>query len=123
MQGGKLLLISMALATMALANTKVAFAAEGRVTWTDPSCGFFVVKLPEGDPKQAYGLFSWKANPGPEVGDMVEGDLNDAEQPDIVNKRTGATHAVIHWANAGKQEQLVRNTPVQCASKWSKRKK
>ena len=34
----------------------------------------------------------------------------------------GQKMAVIHWANAKEQAQLVRNTPVQCASKWKKRK-
>jgi len=29
---------------------------------------------------------------------------------------------VIHWANAREQVMLVRNTPVQCASRWKKKK-
>ena len=110
------------LSLTALAGVEIARAVEGPVTWVDPSCGFFVVKLPDGDAKEAFGLFSWKANPGPQVGHIVEGDLVAGEQIDIVNKSTGATHAVIHWANAGMEKQLVRNTPVQCASKWKRKK-
>jgi hypothetical protein len=41
----------------------------------------------------------------------------------LENLTSGASHNVIHWADAKLQEQLVRNTPVQCASKWKNRKK
>jgi len=41
---------------------------------------------------------------------------------DIVNKANGEKMTVIHWANAKSLAQLVRNTPVQCASKWKKKK-
>jgi len=41
----------------------------------------------------------------------------------LVNQRSGDKHVVIHWANAKAADMLVRNTPVQCASKWKKKKK
>ena len=101
-----------------------ARAQEGPVTWSDPTCGFFVVQLPPGDSAEAFGLYSWKVNPGPQVGDVVEGDdIVAAKELVLVNKRSGDKHAVIHWANAKAPEMLVRNTPVQCASKWKKKKK
>ena len=97
-------------------------AEKGEVTWVDPTCGYFVVKLPEGNPAEAFGLFSLKANPLPEIGDMLEGDLIDAAELQIANNTRGIQHDAIHWANARSQEMLVRNTPVQCASKWKRRR-
>jgi hypothetical protein len=44
-------------------------------------------------------------------------------ETELENLRNGDSLLVIHWADAKSLEQLVRNTPVQCASKWSKRKK
>jgi len=41
----------------------------------------------------------------------------------LLNQRSGDKHAVIHWANAKEAAMLIRNTPVQCASKWKKKKK
>src|SRR5687768_13357148 len=57
-----------------------AGAAEGEVSWSDPTCGYFVVKLPDGDPAAAYGLFSVKAQPLPAVGDVLEGDIVAAQE-------------------------------------------
>jgi len=31
--------------------------------------------------------------------------------------------ALVLWANAKAAEMLIGNTPVQCASKWTKKKK
>jgi hypothetical protein len=99
-------------------------AQEGPVTWSDPTCGFFVVQLPPGDPADAFGLYSWKVHPGPQVGDVVEGEnMAAAKELVLVNQRSGDKHVVIHWANAKAAEMLIRNTPVQCASKWKKKKK
>jgi hypothetical protein len=98
-------------------------AADGPVTWVDPTCGYFVVKLPEGNPAEAFGLFSLKANPLPEVGDTLGGDLVGAAEVTLENVTKGTKHDAIHWASAKSQEQLVRNTPVQCASKWKRKKK
>lgn len=97
-------------------------AEKGEVIWVDPTCGYFVVKLPEGSQAEAFGLFSLKANPLPEIGDMLEGDLIDAAELLIANNTKGIQHDAIHWANARSQEMLVRNTPVQCASKWKRRR-
>ncbi len=99
-----------------------AQADEVPVTWLDPTCGYFVVKMPDGNPAEAFGLFSLKANPLPEVGDTLTGDLVGAEVT-LQNLSKGIAHEAIHWANAKSQEQLVRNTPVQCASKWKRKKK
>ena len=98
-------------------------ADEAIVSWADPSCGFFVVQLPDGDPADAYGLFSWKENPGPQLGDMIEGD-NFVSGKDVTatNKRNGDKYTLIHWANANSSEMLIRNTPVQCKSKWKRKK-
>lgn len=99
-----------------------AAAEEGVVTWADPTCGYFAVKLPGDDPGQAYGLFSVKANPVPAEGDVLEGELMAAQEPRVENKTKNIAHETIHWANARSQEQLVRNSPVQCASRWKKKK-
>ena len=99
-----------------------SLAADVEVTWMDPTCGYFIVKLPEGTQEESFGLFSARGLPLPTVGDYVQGDMTEIETT-LVNLRTDETHNVIHWADAKKHEQLVRNTPVQCASKWKKRKK
>jgi len=98
------------------------FAAEVEVTWMDPTCGYFVVQLPESDVPEKFGLFSARGLPLPKVGDRVEGNMTEIETQ-LKNLRSGETHNVIHWADAKLHEQLVRNTPVQCASKWKNRKK
>jgi len=99
-----------------------ATAAEGVVSWADSTCGYFVLKLPDGEPADAYGLFSVKAPPVPNVDDVIEGDIATAQEPSLSNRTSGAAHNVIHWANAREQVMLVRNTPVQCASRWKKKK-
>lgn len=98
------------------------FAAEGVVSWADPTCGYFVLKLPDGDPAYAYGLFSVKAPPVPKLDDVIEGDVETAQEPTLQNRTSGASHDVIHWANAREVNMLVRNSPVQCASRWKKKK-
>lgn len=100
----------------------LAQAAEGAVTWVDPTCGYFVVKLPEGNSAEAFGLFSLKANPLPAVDDVLDGDLVSAEIT-LRNLTKDIKHDAIHWANAKSQDQLVRNTPVQCASKWKRKQR
>ena len=95
-------------------------AAQGTVTWHDPSCGFFVLSLPEGPPER-FGLYSWKSGVDPKMEQLWEGDIVAGEDIEIVNQ-AGEKMAVLHWANAKEQAQLVRNTPVQCASKWKKKK-
>ena len=98
-----------------------AHADEGTVTWHDPSCGFFALTLP-GDQEEKFGLFSWKSGADPKPDQVWEGDLVKGEDVDLVNKANGEKMAAIHWANAKSLAQLVRNTPVQCASKWKKKK-
>lgn len=99
-----------------------ALAEEGVVTWSDPTCGYFAIKLPGDNPAEAYGLFSVKANPVPAEGDIMAGELMATQEPVLENKTKNVTHDTIHWANARSQEQLVRNSPVQCASRWKKKK-
>ena len=92
-------------------------AAEGVVSWADPTCGYFVLKLPDGDPKDTYGLFSVKAPPVPKLDDVIEGDVETAQEPTLQNRTSGASHDVIHWANAREVNMLVRNSRVQGASR------
>ncbi len=99
-----------------------AHAAEGVVSWADSTCGYFILKLPEGEPRDAFGLFSVKALPLPKVDDVIEGEIETAQEPTLRNQTAGVTHDVIHWANAKEVAMLVRNTPVQCASRWKKKK-
>jgi hypothetical protein len=114
---------TMAMLSMALcAHLSSAFAAEVEVLWMDPTCGYFVVGLPESDEPEKFGLFSARGLPLPKVGDRLEGSMTEIETQ-LDNISSGKTHTVIHWADAKLQEQLVRNTPVQCASKWKSRKK
>lgn len=99
-----------------------AHAAEGVVSWADPTCGYFVLKLPDGDPRDAYGLFSVKNPPVPKVDDVIAGDIETAQEPTLENRTSQTSHDVIHWANAKEVTMLVRNSPVQCVSRWKKKK-
>lgn len=111
------------LASMALCvHLSSVFAAEVEVLWIDPTCGYFAVGLPESDEPEKFGLFSARGLPLPKVGDRLEGNMTEIETQ-LENISSGKTHTVIHWADAKLLEQLVRNTPVQCASKWKNRKK
>src|SRR5262245_20374701 len=94
-----------------------AHALEGTVTWHDPTCGYFVLTLP-GDQEEKFGLFSWKSGADPKMEQVWDGDIVNGEDIDLVNKASGEKMAAIHWANAKEQAQLVRNSPVQCASRW-----
>ncbi len=115
-------LIRIAAAAAFCIQLQTTLAAEVEVTWLDPTCGYFVVELPPSDEPEKFGLFSARGLPLPKVGDRVAGSMTDIETQ-LDNLTSGDTHNVIHWADAKLQEQLVRNTPVQCASKWSNRKK
>ncbi len=115
-------LITLMAATVIYLNISSSLAADVEVTWLDPTCGYFVVKLPEGTQEEAFGLFSARALPLPKVGDFLQGDMSEIETT-LLNLRNDNRHIVIHWADAKRHEQLVRNTPVQCASKWKNRKK
>jgi hypothetical protein len=111
-----------AVGLMLLGGACGAAAGEGQVSWTDPSCGYFVVKLPGDNPAEAYGLFSVKVLPLPAVGDVVEGEIETGQEPTLTNRTKNVSHDTIHWANAGEQAQLVRNMPVQCAGRWKKKR-
>ena len=110
------------LATALCVYVPSSLAAQVEVTWLDPTCGYFVVALPESDQPEKFGLFSARGLPLPKVGDQLEGSMTEIET-ELNNVTSGKTHNVIHWADAKLHEQLVRNTPVQCASKWKNRKK
>lgn len=116
------------LARMAIAGglasigAQSSHALEGTVTWSDPTCGYFALALPGDNPKEAFGLFSVKTPPVPDVGDVLSGDIVSAQEPELRNETRSVGHATIHWASAARQDMLVRNTPVQCASRWKKRK-
>ena len=97
-----------------------ALAADVEVAWMDPTCGYFAVALPESPEPEKFGLFSARRLPLPKVGDQLRGDMTEVET-ELENLRNGDTLSVIHWADAKSLDQLVRNTPVQCASKWSNR--
>ena len=105
---------------LALAAGSQARAAEGTVTWNDPTCGFFVLSLPEGTAER-FGMYSWKSGADPKLDAVWEGDIVEGEDIELTNKASGEKMAVIHWANAKEQAQLVRNAPVQCASKWKRK--
>jgi hypothetical protein len=111
-------LIALAAVVMALSAKS---AEQGPVTWIDPSCGYFIIQLPENNPAEAFGLFSSRIKPIPKVGDVLEGDLMAAYEVEATDVKTGQKHPLLHWANAKSPEMLIRNTPVQCASRWKKK--
>jgi hypothetical protein len=114
-------LVALMVSAAIFLNIPFGQAAEVEVTWIDPTCGYFVVNLPESAQEESFGLFSARGLPLPNVGDHVQGDMTEVETT-LLNLRTDERHTVIHWADAKRHEQLVRNTPVQCARKWKSRK-
>ena len=107
---------SAALVLMSLLGAEVR-VQQGPVTWSQSQCGFSWCSYR----RRRLWAASWKR--GPQVGHVVEGDdIVAAKEWAMVNQRSGDKHSVIHWANA-KHRNVVRNTPVQCASKWEKKKK
>lgn len=111
-------------AVVALAAAIGAEAGQqGAVTWTDPSCGYFIIQLPEGNPAEAFGLYSSKTKPMPNVGDTLEGDdIVSAYEVEATDVASGQKHELLHWANARSPEMLIRNAPVQCASRWKRKR-
>jgi hypothetical protein len=106
-----------------VASTGAMAAQQGPVTWTDPSCGYFIIQLPEGNPAEAFGLYSSKTKPMPNVGDTLEGeDIVSTYELEVTDVASGRKHELLHWANAKTPEMLIRNAPVQCASRWKRRR-
>jgi hypothetical protein len=97
-----------------------AVSAEGQVVWTDTTCDYFIIQLPDGNPAEAFGLFRSDTKPIPKVGDIVEGDIVAAYKVDVTDKATGQKYSLLHWANGKSEETLVRHSPVQCASRYKK---
>ena len=93
-----------------------ALADEAPVTWLDPSCRYFVVKLPESNEPEKFGLFSARALPLPKVGDKLKGSMTSIETQ-LENLTSGEIHKVIHWADAKTQEQLVQEAVGKCGGK------
>jgi hypothetical protein len=83
-----------------LAAAAPAYAAEGTVTWHDPTCGYFVLSLPEHDRPERFGLYSWKSGDDPSMDQVWQGDIIEGEEIEITNSQTGRKMAAIHWANA-----------------------
>jgi hypothetical protein len=98
-----------------------AVSAEGPVVWTDTTCDYFIIQLPDGNPAEAFGLFRSDTKPIPKVGDIVEGDIVAAYKVDVTDKATGQKYSLLHWANGKSEETLVRHSPVQCASRYKKK--
>ena len=98
-----------------------ALCAEGPVVWSDTTCDYFIVQLPEGNPAEAFGLFKSNTKPIPKVGDFVEGDIVAAYEVDVTDKATGKTYSLVHWANGKSEETLVRHSPVYCTSRYKKK--
>ena len=97
-----------------------AIPAEGPVVWADTTCDYFIIRLPEGDQAEAFGLFRSNTKSMPKVGDVVEGDIVAAYKVDVTDKATGQKYSLLHWANGKSEETLVRNSPVYCASRYKK---
>lgn len=93
-----------------------ALADEAPVTWVASACRYFVVKLPESNEPEKYGLFSARALPLPKVGDKLKGSMTSIETQ-LENLTSGEIHIVIHWADAKTQEQLVQEAAGKCDRK------
>lgn len=110
--------------TLLLAGTLAASgghlqAAEGTVTWFDPTCRYFIVQLPEGS--EGFGLYEWKEGPEPKEGVVVAGELLGGPELKVTDKASGQELAVVHWGDAKKQDVLVRHSPDWCKSKRKRR--
>jgi hypothetical protein len=89
-----------------------AVSVEGPVVWADTTCGYFIVRLPEGNPAETFGLFRSNTKAIPKVGDIVEGDIVATYKVDVTDKATGEKYSLSHWAN-GKEPGDV-GAPFSC---------
>ena len=92
-----------------------AQAAEGTVTWYDPTCRYFVLQLPAGS--EGFGLYEWKSGPEPKEGAVIGGDLLAGPELDVSDIASGQAMKVVHWGDAKKPDVLVRHSPDWCKSK------
>jgi len=107
-------LVTIAFACALALQIAPVLAEEPQVTWIDASCRYFVVKLPESDEPEKFGLFSARVPPMPNTGDQLKGSMT-AIETQLENLTTGQIHNVIHWADAKSQEQLVHLASEKCA--------
>jgi hypothetical protein len=121
-EGGRMNKRTWFLAVVAVLASADALSTEGPVVWADSTCGYFIVRLPEGNPVEAYGLFRSNSIPIPKIGDVVEGDIVATYQLKATDKATGREYSLLHWANGESPEMLVRHSPVHCASRYQKGK-
>jgi hypothetical protein len=95
-----------------------ALAADGTVTWYDPTCRYFVMQLPEGS--EGFGLYEWKSGPEPAIGDVISGDILGGPELDV-SKASGESLKIVHWGDAKKPELLIKYSPDWCKSKRKRR--
>lgn len=96
-----------------------AAAAEGTVVWYDPTCRYFVMRLPEGS--EGFGLYEWKNGPEPKEGAVIAGDILGGPELSVTDAGSSQPMEVVHWGDAKSQELLVRYSPDWCKSKRKRR--
>jgi hypothetical protein len=106
------------LLTLLVAVCGPAFAAEGAVTWYDPTCRYFIMQLPEGS--EGFGLYEWKEGPEPAQGMVLAGDILGGPELKVTEPASGRELSILHWGDAKKAETLLRAAPGWCKSKRKK---
>jgi hypothetical protein len=91
-----------------------AFAEQGKVVWTDPSCMYFMAQLDEG-----FGSYNVREGKLPEEGDIVEGGLKSEGAQQLVNKTSGASLTAIPMALAPRLHPLIHSSPAQCYRRFT----
>ena len=104
--------------TLAGAASGPVIGAEGKVTWFDPTCRYFIMELPEGS--EGFGLYEWKDGPEPTLGMVLAGDVLGGPELKVTDSASGRELSVLHWGDAKKQDVLVRHSPGWCKSKRKK---
>lgn len=109
-------LVTTALVCVLALQMVPALADKAEVTWLNSACRYFVVKLPENNEPEKFGLFSARNLPLPNVGDRLKGSMT-AIETQLENLTSGDVHSVIHWADAKTQEQLLKQAAGKCSGK------
>lgn len=88
---------------------------QGEVVWVDAECGHFIAKI--GD---EFGTYQWRTGKGPNLGDVMEGELLDLGMGarDVSNKTASSVHTVYVLAIGPRLHSMIHTAPVQCKSRF-----
>jgi hypothetical protein len=91
----------------------LAWADEGKVMWSDPSCSYFIVAMDE-----EFGMFEWRSGAAPEDGDNLVGALKVEGMHRVDNATKGVSNEVILLAVGPRIKSLINSSPSLCKRRY-----